>query len=178
MDNLFNLGKYFCIYCDYNNRALSTIRQTALSKKQTRQMKSSPRRRRAKKDFRVAQVSIMRNTQLETSALSLNQKDRLTRGFRTNTSIIQNKNNFGSHTSAHQNENMFRSEIVGVNESKLLMKKRVGNFSRLDRFRARNRNNKLGQKQIIKTGSRSKNKNIRGANSVFESLSKCRVYPL
>lgn len=72
-----------------------------------------------------------------------------------------------------KNSEIFRSEIVGVNESRSLMKKRIGNFSRLDRFRTRNKNKQLSTNKVIKKASRNRNKDIRGASSIFESLSKC-----
>lgn len=147
------------------------MRQTALSKRIKRTFNSEKKQPFSKKRFRIAQVSVVGHTKLETSALSINQKDRLTKGFRTNQSAIQNQDIFGSNSQG--GSAIFRSEIVGVNESKLLMKKKVGKFSRLNRFRTRNKSNNKLSKEISKP-IRNKNRETNMANSVFDSLKKCK----
>ena len=152
------------------------MRQTTLSKRTKRTFQSAKKDPFSKKKFRVAQVSVVGHTKLETSALSIHQKERLTKGFRTNQSAIHNKDYFGSQNNSQGASAIFRSEIVGVNESKLLMKKKVGNFSRLNRFRTRNKsNNKLSNNMISKP-IRNQNRGSNMADSVFDSINKCKLF--
>jgi hypothetical protein len=141
------------------------MRQTTLSRKFNR-------KRKGKKTFKVAQVSIGKQSQLDSSILSQNQKERLAKRFRTNNSTIQGQSIYNSEVTT----DIFRSEIVGVNESRTLMKKRVGKFSRLDRFRTRQSNNSLSKEPMIRKNSRSKPEMLKGASSVFDSISKRNIF--
>lgn len=87
------------------------------------------------------------------------------KGFRTNQSII------GEGNSQTQSK-IFRSEVVGVSESKLLMKKTVGKYSRLERFRRRKQADKsFNQGQIIRK-NRRRGEELKEASSVFDSIAR------
>ena len=142
------------------------MRQTTLSRRFNRANKQSKNR----KTFKIASVSIGKKNQMANSVLSQTQKETLMKGFRTNQSVIQK-----SIYTSGANSDIFRSEIVGVNESKSLMKKRVGKFSRIERFRTRLRNNSLNKMDpIIRKTDRSRIGTLQGASSVFDSISKSK----
>jgi hypothetical protein len=144
------------------------MRQTTLSRRFNR----GDRQNGNRKAFKLAHVSIGKQSQMANSVLSQTQKEKLMKGFRTNQSVIQK-----SIYNSGANSDIFRSEIVGVNESKSLMKKRVGKFSRIERFRTRQRNNSLNKLDpVIRKTSRSRKDNLKGASSVFDSITKCKGF--
>ena len=74
---------------------------------------------------------------------------------------------FNDHNKTFNANDSFRSEITGIDESKLLMKSGVGRFSRLERFRMRTKNNVLRRRG--KTNDNIRKNNF--SNSVFGSVS-------
>lgn len=149
------------------------------------------------KRFRVAQVSSLSQTKSETSILEGAHRHRLIKNFKMQSNFIQNKQNtpesknkprnedpprsprFQDSFDKHKNKlfktkldkaNSFRSEIMGIDESKLMMKKSVGRFSRLERFRMRAKGG------IVRKRGKTQNKPKRFdlANSVFESVNNVK----
>lgn len=152
------------------------------------------------KRFRVAQVSSLSQTKSETSLLEGPHRHRLIKNFKMQSSFIQNNQNqpeannktydhgpprsprfqdsFDKNankifTPKNQKANSFRSEIMGIDESKLMMKKSVGRYSRLERFRMRAKGGVV--KKRGKTPNRPKRIDL--ANSVFESVNNIKSTP-
>lgn len=147
------------------------------------------------KRFRVAQVSSLSQTKSETSLLEGPQRHRLIKNFKNQSSFIQNKvqakqsksQNFGPPRSPRFQDsidkegnklfgdkpamkNSFRSGITGIDESKLMMKKSVGRFSRLERFRMRAKSGIVSKRG--KTTSRPRKTEM--ADSVFGTVNNIK----
>jgi hypothetical protein len=107
------------------------------------------------------QSSFIQKNNLNKSGTTLTEN--MERNPRFGNSIFENNKTFNP-------SNSFRSEITGIDESKLLMKSGVGRFSRLERFRMRSKNNVLRKRG--KTNDKIRKTDL--ANSVFESVSQLK----